>query len=191
LSSYNSDTLSWPNEDELNESNELNELNTSNISDVHNLDSESEKECGNEYELSTGTGNLKAHLRQIHRILPPEENNQNQSTKIASNQPSLHDFINKKTPLPTSKQDKITNRILAWIVDDLQPFNATTNNCFRDMILECELRFEFPCYDKLKEKLMQSVLFAEQQLKELLQTTMSSFCFTTDLWSQMHQPYIA
>ncbi|CAG8848665.1 12386_t:CDS:1, partial [Racocetra persica] len=94
--------------------------------------------CGNDYELSTGTGNLKAHLRQIHRILPPEENNQNQSIKIASNQPLLHDFINKKTPLPTSKQDKIANRILAWIVDDLQPFNATTNNCFRDMILECE-----------------------------------------------------
>ncbi|CAG8814871.1 12123_t:CDS:2, partial [Racocetra persica] len=42
LSSYNSDSLSWANEDELNESNELNELNTSNIpEDVHNLDAES------------------------------------------------------------------------------------------------------------------------------------------------------
>ncbi|CAG8828284.1 17092_t:CDS:1, partial [Dentiscutata erythropus] len=58
-----------------------------------------------------------------------------------SNQQSLHDFINKKTLLPISKQDKITNRILAWIVDDLQPFNAITNNCFRDMILEYEPRF--------------------------------------------------
>ncbi|CAG8681436.1 15348_t:CDS:2, partial [Dentiscutata heterogama] len=136
LSSYNSDSLSWANEDELNESNELNKLNTSNIpEDIYNLDAESgssspdqlpssgvtvtnslvtdkdglKKECGNNYELSTGTGNLKAHLRQIHRILPPEENNQNQSIKIASNQPSLHDFINKKTLLPTSKQDKIAN----------------------------------------------------------------------------------
>ncbi|CAG8451595.1 2642_t:CDS:2 [Cetraspora pellucida] len=198
LSSYNSDSLSWANEDKLNESNELNELNTSNIpEDVYNLDAESgssfldqllssrvtvtnslitdkdglKKECGNDYELSTGTGNLKAHL--------------------PSNQPLLHDFINKKTLLPTSKQDKIANHILAWIIDDLQPFNATTNNCFHDMILECEPRFEFPCYDKLKEKLMQSVLFAEQQLKELLQITINSFCFTTDLWSQMHQPYIA
>ncbi|CAG8715938.1 4325_t:CDS:2, partial [Cetraspora pellucida] len=51
--------------------------------------------------------------------------------------------------------------------------------------------FEFPCHDRIKEKLMQSVLFAERQLKELLQTTMDSFCFTTDLWSQIHQPYIA
>ncbi|CAG8829250.1 6349_t:CDS:1, partial [Dentiscutata erythropus] len=141
------DTLSWLNEDELDESNELNDLNTSNISEnVHDLDAESgssspdqplshnsgitvtvanslgkrvrkkrtfthsrrpnpreswvwtyfrknkvekkiyckvivedkdglEKECDNDYELSTGTGNLKSHLRQIHRILPPEKNN--------------------------------------------------------------------------------------------------------------------
>ncbi|CAG8758841.1 17338_t:CDS:2 [Gigaspora margarita] len=26
--------------------------------------------CNQEYALSTGTGNLKSHLRQIHRILP-------------------------------------------------------------------------------------------------------------------------
>ncbi|CAG8851720.1 34439_t:CDS:2, partial [Gigaspora margarita] len=78
------------------------------------------KACAYEYESTTGTGNLKAHLRQLHRILPPEENNNNnQLAKTVSNQPSLHDFINKKMPLPISKQDKITNCILAWIVDDL------------------------------------------------------------------------
>ncbi|CAG8744085.1 14035_t:CDS:2, partial [Dentiscutata heterogama] len=26
--------------------------------------------CGQEYKLSTGTGNLKSYLRQVHRILP-------------------------------------------------------------------------------------------------------------------------
>ncbi|CAG8556704.1 18885_t:CDS:2 [Racocetra fulgida] len=36
-----------------------------------------EDTCGQEYELSTGTGNLKSHLRQVHRILPPETNNKN------------------------------------------------------------------------------------------------------------------
>ncbi|CAG8826399.1 22725_t:CDS:1, partial [Dentiscutata erythropus] len=44
-----------------------------------------------------------------------------------SNQSSLHDFLNKKTLLPSSKRDKITNRILAWVVDDFQSFYATTN----------------------------------------------------------------
>ncbi|CAG8701258.1 27045_t:CDS:2, partial [Dentiscutata erythropus] len=76
--------------------------------------------CGHNYELTTGTRNLKAYLHQVHRILPPEGNNKNiQLTNIVSNQPSLHDFINKKTPLPSSKQEKIINRILAWVVDDL------------------------------------------------------------------------
>ncbi|CAG8657658.1 6696_t:CDS:2, partial [Gigaspora rosea] len=42
-----------------------------------------------------------------------ENNNNSQLNKTVSNQSSLHDFINKKTPLPISKQDKITNRVLA------------------------------------------------------------------------------
>ncbi|CAG8788358.1 26451_t:CDS:2, partial [Dentiscutata erythropus] len=33
-----------------------------------------------------------------------------------SNQQSLHDFINKKTPLPISKQDKITNRCTVHMI---------------------------------------------------------------------------
>ncbi|CAG8824515.1 20952_t:CDS:2, partial [Gigaspora rosea] len=149
ISSYNSDTISWSNENELyesnelngldepnelneidetnelDESNELNDLNISSISEnVHNLDTASnssspdqtllhnsgvtvtnslgkrvrkrkvfsrskrpkpkenedglEKECGHNYELTTGTGNLKSHIRQVHRILPPEENNNSQ-----------------------------------------------------------------------------------------------------------------
>ncbi|CAG8741340.1 15833_t:CDS:2 [Gigaspora margarita] len=79
-----------------------------------------EDTCNQKYALSTGTGNLKSHLHQIHRILPPEtNNNNNQLINIASNQSSLHNFLNKKTPLSSSKCDKITNRILAWVVDDL------------------------------------------------------------------------
>ncbi|CAG8635018.1 6429_t:CDS:1 [Racocetra fulgida] len=154
-------------------------------------DDGNKESCNHDYELTTRTGNLKAHLCQIHRILLPEKSNSNSLTKIVSNQSSLDDFMNKKTPLPSLKQEKIANYILAWIIDDLQPFNATTNNCFRDLILECEPRFKFPCYDQLKEKLMQSISIAKRQLKDLLQTMMDSFCFTTDLWSQAHQPYIA
>ncbi|CAG8514091.1 14732_t:CDS:2, partial [Cetraspora pellucida] len=129
----------------------------------------SEELCNHQYGLTTGTGNLKAHLHQAHRILPPENNNNNSLNKIVSNQTLLHDFINKRILLLLSKQDKITSHVLAWI---------------------CEPRFEFSCYDKLKKKLMQSVLFAKWHLKDLMQTTIDSFSFTIDLWSQVHQPYI-
>ncbi|CAG8689226.1 4885_t:CDS:1 [Dentiscutata erythropus] len=64
--------------------------------------------CGHNYELTTGTGNLKAYLRQVHRILPPEENNKNvQLTNIVSNQPSLYDFINKKRPYHLLNKKKL------------------------------------------------------------------------------------
>ncbi|CAG8703215.1 11739_t:CDS:2, partial [Gigaspora margarita] len=104
FSSYNSDTISWPNDNKnkLDKSNKLNDLNSSNISEnIHDLDIASnssfpdqalpcnikikdkdglEKEYSNNYGLTTGTGNLKSHLRQVHRILPPEENNNNSCT---------------------------------------------------------------------------------------------------------------
>ncbi|CAG8838828.1 40154_t:CDS:2, partial [Gigaspora margarita] len=113
------------------------------------------KACAHEYESTTGTDNLKAHLCQLHRILPSEENNNNnQLAKTVSNQPSLHDFINKKTLLPISKQDKITNCILSWIVDDLQPFNAITNNCFRDMILESTSQVVKACCSKINQSML-------------------------------------
>ncbi|CAG8836110.1 25451_t:CDS:2, partial [Gigaspora margarita] len=93
FSSYNSDTISWSNKNELDESNELNDLNSSNISEnIHDLDTALnssspdqvllhnsgitvtnikikdknglKKECGNKYGLTTGTGNLKSHFRQ-------------------------------------------------------------------------------------------------------------------------------
>ncbi|CAG8659471.1 14749_t:CDS:2, partial [Dentiscutata heterogama] len=66
LSSYNSDSLSWANEDELNESNDSpDQLPSSGVTVTNSLVTDKdglEKECGNDYELSTGTGNLKAHL---------------------------------------------------------------------------------------------------------------------------------
>ncbi|CAG8843356.1 18930_t:CDS:2, partial [Gigaspora margarita] len=117
FSSYNSDTISWSNKNELDESNELNDLNLSNISEnIYDLDTASnssssdqvllcnsgiivtnneiklkkiyckvkikdknglKKECSNNYELTTGTGNLKSHFHQVYRILPLEENNNN------------------------------------------------------------------------------------------------------------------
>ncbi|CAG8726623.1 18030_t:CDS:2 [Dentiscutata erythropus] len=116
LSSYNV-TITWSNKDEF-------ELDTPEKSwvwfyfrrsqpdkkiycqvKVTNDDS-NEESCNHDYELTTGTGNLKAHLHQIHKILPPENNNSNSLTKIVSNQSSLDDFMNKKTSLPFLKQEK-------------------------------------------------------------------------------------
>ncbi|CAG8482701.1 24123_t:CDS:2 [Gigaspora margarita] len=110
------------------------------------------KECSNNYRLTTGIANLKSYLHQVYQILPSEENNNNsQFNKTVSNQSSLHDFINKKSSLPISKQDKITNHVLGWIINNPHLFNATSNKCFCDISLEYKARFEFPCYDIIKE----------------------------------------
>ncbi|CAG8822383.1 19850_t:CDS:2, partial [Gigaspora rosea] len=167
---------------------QLNESNASDISEnlenLHNSDAESNSNSPNQStSRNTGvtiTNSLGKKIRK-RRVSHTKKSKPKESW--------VWDYfrrnkIEKKILLPLSKQDKIASRVLAWIVDDLQPFNAITNNCFQNMILECEPRFEFLCHDKLKEKLMQSVLFAERQLKDLMQTTMDSFSFTIDLWSQ-------
>ncbi|CAG8811704.1 2616_t:CDS:2 [Gigaspora margarita] len=142
-----------------------------------------EKPCNHDYEITTGTENLKSHLCQIYKILSPEENN-NQSIQVVSNQQSLDNFLNKKTPLLFSKQNKITNHIVAWIVDDLQPFYVITNDCFQDMILECEPRFEISYRDQLKKKLMHSLqaeLNPEHSVNSLSSDTKTCWSSTYNL----------
>ncbi|CAG8816500.1 42424_t:CDS:2, partial [Gigaspora margarita] len=156
FSSYNN-TSTWSNEDEfelnasglaensLNSNSEFNS-STSDQSTLQNTsvtvtnslvtnDNGNKESCNHEYELTTRTENIKAHFHQLHKILLSEKSNSNPLTKIVSNQSLLDDFMNKKTLLPSLKQEKIANHILAWIIDNLQLFNATTNNCFQDLIL--------------------------------------------------------
>ncbi|CAG8675085.1 4600_t:CDS:2, partial [Ambispora gerdemannii] len=103
------------------------------------------KQCTRLFELKTSTTNLATHLRVEHRFdkngsLLPLNSKQDQtvlshsvqhatlSTQsqalINSSQPTLQEFAKYKAPLSNKKQDRITSRILAWIVDDMQPFNT-------------------------------------------------------------------
>ncbi|KAF0460338.1 hypothetical protein F8M41_000605 [Gigaspora margarita] len=125
LNSYNNDIIALSNESNVSDisknpndpniesnssSSEQSTLQNNGVTVITNSLDGNENTCNQEYKLLTGIGNLKSHLCQIHRILPPKtNNNNNQLINIASNQSSLHNFLNKKTSLPSSKYDKITN----------------------------------------------------------------------------------
>ncbi|KAF0464074.1 hypothetical protein F8M41_026554 [Gigaspora margarita] len=110
FSFYNSDTISWSNDNEnkLDESNELNNLNSSNISEnIHDLDTASNSSspdqalpCNSGITITNSLGKRVRKRKAFSgsKRLKPKEN----------------------------LQDKITNHVLAWIVDNLQQFNATT-----------------------------------------------------------------
>ncbi|CAG8715332.1 221_t:CDS:2, partial [Cetraspora pellucida] len=149
------------------------------------------KQCTSTFEIATSTTNLASHLRTVHRLsktgpsLPlsgEKETAQLQPVRLDPSQSTLLELVNHQIPLSNKKQNKITSRILAWIVDDMQPFN--------DILHEAEPQFQFLDEDIVKQKLFESVNYSENGLKNLINNTLEYFAFTTDLWTKFHIPYI-
>jgi len=158
------------------------------------------KQCQKKFAIGTSTSSLAAHLRKDHRLTETGEllplsggAVQLKTTKLIQkdpNQPTLMEFVDKRPPLSLKKSDRITSRILAWLIDDMQPFNVLTSDTFQEIFLEIDSRYKFPCQDIFKQKLHQSVNFSESKLTSLLRKTLDTFSFTTDLWTEAHKPYI-
>jgi hypothetical protein len=154
------------------------------------------KQCSRTFNLNTSTTNLATHLRVDHRLnkngnLLPLSGSYEQPFQMQSNlSQAILQSNNREELLSTKKTNRITSRILAWIVDDMQPFNVLQNEKFRDILYEAESKYEFPCEDVIKQKFYQSVQFSEQKLLELMNNNMKSFAFTMDLWTKVHKPYI-
>ncbi|CAG8686435.1 13219_t:CDS:2, partial [Ambispora gerdemannii] len=74
--------------------------------------------------------------------------------------------------------------------DDMQPFNVLKNTHFQDILYEIDSRVSFPGKDIFKQKLHQAVNYLENCLKNLINDTLETCAFTTDLWTKAHKPYI-
>ena len=148
--------------------------------------------CEHTYKLSTSITNLKNHLRVKHQIYPPDEQPSTIVTLGHSDprQQTLPSMYHENSSLPRQKKERILYRILAWIVDDMMPFNVIENKRFCDIIYECEPRFKMPCDSTFKDRLSESVGYTTTQLRQLMDKTMVKFSFTTDLWTAIHTPYI-
>ncbi|CAG8671104.1 2069_t:CDS:2, partial [Gigaspora rosea] len=92
-----------------------------------------------------GTSMLGSHLRTVHCLLEKgsllplsgisEQPVSKKTINIAqkdSTQPMLIDTLKNKLLLSSKKKDRLTSRLLAWIVDDIQAFNILENEKFCD-----------------------------------------------------------
>ncbi|CAG8536910.1 10370_t:CDS:1, partial [Gigaspora rosea] len=74
-------------------------------------------------------------------------------------QPTLLDTITKLSSLSSKKKDRLTSRLLAWLIDDMLVFNIMENDKFHNFVYEAESHYQIPCQDTLKKKfIMQLVL---------------------------------
>lgn len=89
-----------------------------------------------------------------------------------------------------AKQQKLSSRLIAWIVKDCQALTVVDEKEFCLFCYDMDPRFKVPNSGLVKTKIRESVLFAEEQLHNLISKTIETFLFTTDLWTSMHKPYI-
>ncbi|CAG8746061.1 11012_t:CDS:2, partial [Gigaspora rosea] len=104
--------------------------------------------------------------------------------------PTILSMLSKIDNHRPAKQQKLSSRLISWIVEDCQPLSVVEEKTFQLFCQEMDPRFKVPGSAHIKTKIRESVLFAEEQLRSLLSETMETFCFTTDMWTSMHTPYI-
>ncbi|CAG8840293.1 16772_t:CDS:1, partial [Cetraspora pellucida] len=92
--------------------------------------------------------------------------------------------------LEQNKIERITYRLMDWLIDDMQAFHVVDNRKFQKFVHELELFYSIPCKNSLYKKMSEAVSTVEQNLSELMNNSIESFFFTTDLWTQDHKPYI-
>ncbi|CAI2184638.1 16175_t:CDS:2, partial [Funneliformis geosporum] len=123
--------------------------------------------------------NIAGHLRSKHRIIDGKEAE------------AIEDLENERIfPLEQNKIEKITSRLLAWLIDDMQAFHVIDNIKFREFVKELEPSYPIPCKNSLYKKMSEAVSTGEKNLYEYIKNSMDTFFFTTDLWTQNHSPYI-
>lgn len=157
---------------------------------ITNLDGY-EKKCPKVFSFKTSTTHLGEHLNAVHRLFSQQQIEKNseiiESDKSIQTIPSIFAKLDSHKP---AKQQKLLFLLTAWVVEDCQALTVVEGQRFRELCHEMDPRFKVPGSALVKTKIRESVLFAEDQLRELVSKTMESFSFTTDMWTSMHRPYI-
>ncbi|CAG8570725.1 25537_t:CDS:2, partial [Gigaspora rosea] len=123
-------------------------------------------ECSETFALLTSTSTLGSYLRTIYRLLdkgsllPLSGTSEQPASKKPINiaqkdptQPTLIDTLKNKPLLSSKKKDRLTSRLLAWIVDDMQAFNVLENEKFHDFVYEAESYYQIPFVRDIRDKI--------------------------------------
>ncbi|CAG8592651.1 213_t:CDS:2, partial [Ambispora gerdemannii] len=162
-----------------------------------------EVQCGHLFQYSTSTSNLASHLRGTHRILDantPYTPTRAATTRTnATNAPttfrtrSTSPTTNPSTSRthPKEKQERLIFKLVAWMVDDLQPFKLLNSVKFREFCHDMDPKFMLPSIEQIQQIIVDSANGIQEKLVHLTQKSMISFSYTTELWSNDQNSFIA
>ena len=105
------------------------------------------KACKKKINYTSNTTNLRYHTSKHH---PDEFEKDEPSTRGGSlvsggsSQLTLEEAVKVKFPTTSTKSKKITQALLGFICKDLRPLSVVENAGFRELLNECEPRYQIP-----------------------------------------------
>ncbi|CAG8758765.1 15597_t:CDS:2, partial [Rhizophagus irregularis] len=108
--------------------------------------------CGQAYRnAGSSTGNLIAHLRDIHHIVNEDEESENTSKKLKKlRNTKITDFAKSHRPHPKHIQKQREESMLKWMLITDQPISTVTNPAYKEKISNFDPSFIIPGEQKIE-----------------------------------------
>ena len=126
--------------------------------------------CGKIFKKSTGTSSIRSHL-QNHGIL-----------LVKAKQTSLDNFVKRHSQKIQSEK---TQKVVEWIVLDLQPFKVVEGEAFREMVSKLDPQYQVPSRETIKKAIMKSFEDRKTVVKNFIKNIPGKVALTTDIWSSL------
>ncbi len=86
-------------------------------------------------------------------------------------------------PCSPQRQDFLTKKLIQFIIQFVLPLYVLQNQSFREFVYACEPGFRIPCEKTAKGLIHEAYSWSHNQLKSLLDNSVTSIHLTTDLWT--------
>jgi len=126
--------------------------------------------CGKIFKKSTGTSSIRSHL-QNHGIL-----------LVKAKQTSLDNFVKRHSQ---KIQLEKTQKVVEWIVFDLQPFKVVEGEAFREMVSKLDPQYQVPSRETIKKAIIKSFEDRKTVVKNFIKNISGKVALTTDIWSSL------
>ena len=141
--------------------------------------------CRSSYSINTATSSLMYHLTSEHDINLIDNGDEEENIESITPQLIL------KSKFGVSKQKGMNDRLIKFVVDDLQAFNITMNETFIELVHGLEPKYIVPDSKTLKQMILDTYKTLKPKVENLLKTSDSAKSWTTDGWSSKTlDPYL-
>ncbi|CAB5307498.1 unnamed protein product [Rhizophagus irregularis] len=134
--------------------------------------------CGKKYQHKGSTGILIDHLSGKHQITK-------ETTKQNYVPPEFHGL--KITPHKESRQIKLRNLLISWIIFDTQPLNITHSKSFQRFIKELDPAFNIPNVKLIKQTIQSAYNYTLPLIQKFVENNAISINLRTDMWTSRNR----